>query len=61
MCQCCSLFPEGRACHAMHGHIGKHQDWLRGKRNEGETWAKDLIVVLAGKNGLDWVGRLSVG
>ena len=45
----------------MQGHIGKHQDWLRGKRNEGETWAKDLIVVLAGKNGLDWVSGLSVG
>ena len=61
ICQCCSRFPGGRACHAMRGHIGKHQDWLRGKKNDGETWAKDFIVLLAGKNVLYWVSRLSVG
>lgn len=41
-------FQEEGGCHAMQGHMKKHQGWLGDRK---KAWAKAFIVVFMGKNG----------
>lgn len=55
---CYSSQEEG-VCHAMQGHMGTHQGWLRGRRSKGETWTRAFIVVSVRKDREGRASRLS--
>ena len=43
-------FQEKKACHAMEGHLGKHQVWPVGRsRSHVQVWLRDCIAFSVGK------------
>lgn len=50
-----------QACRVMPSHVGKHQNWSRGRRCKGTAWAGDFIIVFIGKTRQGSVSNLETG
>ena len=48
-------------CQATQGQVEKHQGRPGGRESEGESWAAASIVVSAGRNEGDEIGRFRIG